>query len=107
MTGAVDAAVDAAFEDPNTSDAATYTPAAGDPVSCRVIWKRPDAVFSPFAGAGVAVPARIADVRVSEVTTAAGGDSLTVGGATYPVESATQPDPRRLKWRLHLGDPVA
>lgn len=106
MTDAVTAALDAAFADPNTASDATYTPAVGDAVACRVIWRRPDELYQPFAGGGVAVPARVAEIRVSEVAAAAEGDSITIDGATYPVDAATRPDPRRLKWRLMLGDPA-
>ena len=86
------------------SVAATYTPNGGPPTSCRTIVKMADESYDAGYGAGAVMPSRIAEIRVSEVAVAAEGDTITIDGSDYPVNSANQPDPDRLLWRLELGD---
>ena len=86
------------------SVAATYTPDGGSPTPCRVILKMADEPYDAGYGAGAMMPSRIAEIRVSDVAVAAEGDTITIDGADYPVNAASQPDPDRLLWRLELGD---
>lgn len=92
------------FRDPLLSRPATYLPAVAAPVTCRLVWKAPDAVWQ--SGTGTGTPARVAKLRQAEVPSAAEGDRLLVGGITYPVLAVTVPDPDRLLWQLELGDPA-
>lgn len=88
------------------SVAATYTPDGGSPTPCRVIVQMTEEPYDAGYGAGAILPSRIAEIRVSEIAVAAEGDAITIDGADYPVNSANQPDPDRLLWRLELGDVV-
>lgn len=95
-------ALAAIFADPNLARAATYKPAAGGEIACRVILQEPDEVWEG-AGTGLSVHTRIADVRVSEVATAAKGDTLTIDGTDYTVAAPPRKaDDDRLMWRLEL-----
>ncbi len=86
------------------SVAATYTPDGGSPTSCRVIVTMADEPYDAGYGAGAVMPSRIAEVRVSEISVATEGDTITVDGVEYPINAVSQPDPDRLLWRLELGD---
>ena len=65
---------------------ALYTPAGGDPVTCRVIATEPapDALVQ-FAQTAIRAPARVFEARVAEVPAPAVGDTLTVGAETLTV----------------------
>jgi hypothetical protein len=81
---------------------AFYAPAGGEPVSVRVIAKRPDAIV----GFGeTRIPAEIAtcEAGVSEVESPHPGDQLTVGRDTFVVQGEPQRrDPNRLMWILDV-----
>jgi hypothetical protein len=71
FTGAVDATF-AAFDID-----ALYTPASGEPVSVRVIARRPDAIVG-FGETRIHAETATFEVRASEVTQPRPGDQLTV-----------------------------
>ena len=86
------------------SVAATYTPDGGAPTPCWVIVKMADEPYDAGYGAGAVMPSRIAEVRASAIAVATEGDTITIDGTDYPINSTSQPDPDRLLWRLELGD---
>ncbi|CAO3453875.1 hypothetical protein [Azospirillum argentinense] len=81
---------------------AVYTPPLGGaPVPCRVTFTQGDRNWR-FQEAGASTPARIAEVRASEVPLMKEEGTLVIGGRTYAIANATQPDADRLLWRLEL-----
>jgi hypothetical protein len=92
-------AIDDLFADPNIASDAVYTPADGDPVSVRVIARRPDEIVG-FGDTRVHTATAIFDVRISEVPTPAEGDTLEVGGETYVIQGEPVGDRERLVWTL-------
>ena len=73
---------------------AVYTPAGGDPVTVRVIARRPDTIV----GFGeTRIHAETFEVRESEIASPRPGDQLTVGGETFVVQGRPERrDPDRL-----------
>lgn len=99
---AFDVMFGALFADPNMASAGLYTPPDGGPaVSCRVSFRQPDLTWHG-GDASVTSPARIAEIRVSEVPAIEEEGTLAVGGVTYTVQNATRPDSDRLLWRVEL-----
>ena len=80
-------------------EAGTYTPDGGDPVAVTVIPKRPDEIVG-LGEAQVLTETAVFDLRASEVSAPAAGDTLTYDGETYTVQSVAWRDPRRLVWTL-------
>lgn len=90
------------FADPNMAADAVYTPPGGGAgTPCRAIVRQPDRSFA-FHEVGVTLPARIAEVRVAEVTAPEEGGTLTVAGTPCRVTRVTQTDLDRALWRLEL-----
>ena len=79
---------------------ATYTPAAGSPVTVKVIPRQPDTVLD-FGDTKARTTTTLLDVRVSELATPAKGDAVTFAGTGYVVQAPPlRRDPRRLIWTL-------
>ena len=79
---------------------AVYTPAGGDPVSVRVIARRPDAIVG-FGETRIHVETASFEVRASEVASPRQGDQLNVDGETFVVQGEPERrDPDRLVWML-------
>jgi hypothetical protein len=79
-----------------------YTPAGSEPVSVRVIAKRPDAIVG-FGDTRVHAETATFEVRGSEVANPRPGDHLTVGGETFIVQGEPERrDPDRLVWILDM-----
>ena len=94
-------ALDTLFNDPNLSQAATYTPPGGSAGDCRVIVSMPDAIVDPFVGAPAVIADRLVDVRVAEAAPVDGG-AFVFGGLTYRIVGAPvvpEDDPGRLTLR--------
>lgn len=93
---------DTLFADPNMAAQAVYTPPGGGaPVPCAVMFRAPD--FDWRGGeASVTTPARVAELRVSEVALVEEEGVLEVAGRTYTVQHAKHPDADRLLWRVEL-----
>jgi hypothetical protein len=76
---------------------AVYTPAGGEPVSVRVIARRPDAIV----GSGeTRIQAETAtfELRASEIADPHAGDQLTIGTETFAVQG--EPERRDpIGWR--------
>ena len=81
---------------------AVYTPAGGDPVSVRVIARRPDTIVG-FGETRIHTETATFEVRASEVACPRQGDQLTVDGATFVVQGEPERrDPDRLVWTLDV-----
>lgn len=77
---------------------AVYTPPrGGSPVPCRASFTQGDVLADGFNSA-----ARIAEVRAAEAPIMKEEGTLAIAGRTYTIQSARQPDPDRLLWRLEL-----
>ena len=94
FAGAVDATF-AAF-----GSEAVYTPAGGEPVSVRVIARRPDTIVG-LGETRIHTETATFEVRASEVTSPRPSDQLTVGGETFVIQGGPERrDPDRLVWTL-------
>jgi len=94
------AAVDVLFADPNLAREAVYRDqGTGDPVSIRIIARRPDQVFD-FGNTRIHTETSLFDVRVSEVPGPRPGDTLEVDGETFVVQGEPVRDSERLIWTL-------
>ena len=81
---------------------ATCTPAGGEPVSVRVIARRPDTIVG-FGETRIHTETATFEVRASEVAGPRPDDQLTVGGETFVVQGEPERhDPDRLVWTLDI-----
>jgi hypothetical protein len=81
---------------------AVYAPAGGEPVSVRVIARRPDTIVS-FGETRIHTETVTFEVRASEVAEPRPGDQLTVGAETFIVQGEPERrDPDRLVWTLDV-----
>ena len=81
---------------------AVYTPAGGEPVSVRVIARRPDTLVG-FGETRIRTETATFELRTSEITTPRPGDQLTVGGDTFVIQGEPERrDPDRLVWTLDI-----
>jgi hypothetical protein len=79
---------------------ATYTPAGGEPVSVRVIARRPDTIVG-FGETRIYAERATFELRASEVANPRPGDQLAVGGETFVIQGEPERrDPDRLVWEL-------
>ena len=80
---------------------AVYTPAAGgDPVSVRVIARRPDTIVG-FGETRIHAETATFELRASEVPSPGPGDQLTVGGESFVVQGEPERrDPDGRVWHL-------
>jgi hypothetical protein len=94
FAGAVDATFGAFGID------AVYMPASGEPVSVRVIARRPDTIVS-FGETRIHAETATFEVRAGEVASPRPGDQLIVDGQTFVVQGEPERrDPDRLVWSL-------
>lgn len=92
------AATDALFADPNIArDAIWRAGGAGSGVSVRIITKRPDQVGS-FGDSRAILPTTLIDVRRSEVSEPANGDTVEIESETFEVIATPTIDSLRLVW---------
>jgi hypothetical protein len=99
------AATDALFADLNIAcDAIWRAGGIGNAVSVRVITKRPDQVAS-FGDSRAILPAVLIDVRRSEVTEPAGGDTVEIASETFHIIATPTLDSLRLVWTCEAAPP--
>jgi hypothetical protein len=80
-----------------------YTPAGGEPVSVRVIARRPDTIIG-FGETRIHVETATFELRASEVANPRPGDQLTIGAETFVIQGEPERrDPDRLVWTLDVG----
>ena len=101
MTGALAAAIDALFADPNLARDAVYTPEGGAPATVRLVLRRPDTVTG-FGDARVWSETTRADLRVAEVANPRPGDRLEIDGVAFAVQGEPVRDAERLIWTVDL-----
>ena len=80
---------------------ATYTPAGGEPVSVRVIARRPDTIVG-FGETRIHAETATFELQASEVAGPGPGDQLTVGSDTFVVQGEPERrDPDQLVWTVN------
>ncbi len=92
-------AIDLLFTDPNIGRDAVYTPDGGEPVTVRVIAKRPDEIVG-LGETRIHAGTALFDVRASEIAEPRPGDRLTVDDEHYLVQGEPVSDAERLIWTL-------
>jgi hypothetical protein len=81
---------------------AVYTPTGGEPVSVRVIARRPNTTVG-FGETRIYAETATFEVRASEVADPRPDDQLTVGGNIFIVQGEPERrDPDRLVWTLDV-----
>jgi hypothetical protein len=81
---------------------AVYTPAGGEPVSVRVIARRPDTIVG-FGDTHIHTETATLEVRAIEVANPHAGDQLMVGAETFVIQGEPERrDPDRLVWSLDM-----
>jgi hypothetical protein len=81
---------------------AIFTPAGGEPVSVRVIARRPDTIVG-FGETRIHTETATFEVRVSEVANPRPDDQLIVDGETFVIQGDPERrDPDRLVWSLDV-----
>ena len=78
---------------------AVYTADGGEPVTVRVIAKRPDEIVG-LGETRIHAGTALFDVRVSEIAAPRPGDRLVIDGETYLVQGEPVGDAERLIWTL-------
>lgn len=92
------AATDALFADPNIArDAIWRAGGAGAGVAVRIITRRPDQVVG-FGDSRAVLPTMQIDVRRSEVSDAASGDTVEIDGEIFEIIATPTADSLRLVW---------
>jgi hypothetical protein len=87
---------------PRSGSTPVYTPAGGNPVTVRVIARRPDTIIG-FGETRIHTETATFEVRTSEVANPRPGDQLTLGGDTFVVQGEPERrDPDRLGWHLDV-----
>ena len=93
-------AVDATFAAFGTD--ALYTPASSEPVTVRVIARRPDTIVG-FGETRIHAETATFEVRASEVASPRSGDQLVLDAETFVVQGEPERrDPDRLVWSLDV-----
>ena len=97
MTSPFATAVDDCFR--HLGRDAVYTAEGGEPVTVRVIAKRPDEIVG-LGETRIHAGTALLDVRVSEIAEPRAGDRLNVGDLDYLVQGEPVRDTERLIWTL-------
>jgi hypothetical protein len=81
---------------------AVCTPAGGEPVSVRVIARRPDTIVG-FGETRIHAETAMLEVRASEVASPRSDDQFIVDGQTFVIQGEPERrDPDRLVWSLDV-----
>jgi hypothetical protein len=84
-------AIDTLFADENMAVDATYTPAAGGPVSVKAVLEH-DVDLMSIGDASVTDRQIVIGIRKSEVAAPGRGDTVQIGASTYTVDSIVGDD---------------
>jgi hypothetical protein len=87
------------FADPNLAAEAVYLPEGGEPISVRVIARRPNRVLE-FGDARLHAETAVFELRTSQVSNPRSGDRLDVGGEMFVIQGEPVRDSERLVWTL-------
>jgi hypothetical protein len=94
------AAIDALFADSNLGINAVYRAGDANPgVPVRAIPHRPDRI-GEFSETRIATETTMFDIRTSEITSPADGDTIVVDGNTYVIQGEPIRDAERLVWTI-------
>jgi hypothetical protein len=100
------AATDALFADPNIARNATWRAGgAGAGIPVRIITRRPDQVVG-FGDSRAVLPTLLVDVRRSEVSDPASGDTVEIEGEVFEVIATPTIDSMRLVWTCEAAPPA-
>lgn len=100
------AATDALFADPNIArDAIWRAGGVGPGTTVRVVTRRPDQVLG-FGDSRAVLPTTLIDVRRSEVSEPANGDTVEIDGDLFEVIAAPTIDSLRLVWTCEAAPPA-
>jgi hypothetical protein len=100
------AAIDDLFADPNIArDAIWRAGGAGAGISVKVVTRRPDQVIG-FGDSRAVLPTMLIDVRRSEVSAPATGDTVEIESEMFDVISTPTIDSLRLVWTCEAAAPV-
>jgi len=100
------AATDALFADPNMARDATWRAGGvGAGTSARVITRRPDQVVG-FGDSRAILPTTLIDVRRSEVSEPASGDTVEIENEIFEVIATPTLDSLRLVWTCEAAHPA-
>jgi hypothetical protein len=84
---------------------ALYTPTGGEPVSVRVIARRPDTIVG-FGNTRIHAETATVELRASDVANPRPDDQLIVDGETFVIQGEPERrDPDRLVWTLDVRRP--
>lgn len=98
MQTAFAAAIDAIFRDANVAEDAIWRAGGlGGGNAVRVIRKSPDEVIG-FGGSRAVMATVLIDVRVSEITSPAAGDTAEIGGDLFDIIGTPVRDSLGLVW---------
>ena len=100
------AATDVLFSDPNIArDAIWRAGGAGAGISVKVVTRRPDQVVG-FGDSRAVLPTMLIDVRRSEVSAPATGDTVEIESEMFDVIATPTIDSLRLVWTCEVAAPV-
>jgi hypothetical protein len=100
------AATDVLFADPNIArDAIWRAGGAGAGISVKVVTRRPDQVVG-FGDSRAVLPTMLIDVRRSEVSAPATGDTVEIESEMFDVIATPTIDSLRLVWTCEVAAPV-
>jgi len=100
------AAIDDLFADPNIArDAIWRAGGAGAGISVKVVTRRPDQVIG-FGDSRAVLPTMLIDVRRSEVSDPATGDTVEIESEMFDVIATPTIDSLRLVWTCEAAAPV-
>jgi hypothetical protein len=100
------AAIDDLFADPNIARNAIWRAGGVGPgISVRVITRRPDQIEG-FGDSRAVLPTMLIDVRRSEVSDPATGDTVEIESEMFEVIATPTIDSLRLVWTCEAAAPV-
>lgn len=100
------AAIDDLFDDPNIACHGTWRAGgAGAGVAVRVVTRRPDQIEG-FGDSRAVLPTMLIDVRRSEVSDPATGDTVEIESEMFEVIATPTIDSLRLVWTCEAAAPV-